>query len=353
MGRDSCERERPEWTESGPPLARPRQSVTALYRMPSLTSRTTVQSIDTQLRANTRANARAAIREDETGRLLAITQSEHACSKSFSEQPKCLARHTRHTPRPTDTPEGMLAAQDEVAEKARALWAADRVACRLAKAVSLVRDGKQPKDGEMVLAALEKFKAMETDLEQKVAATRSRRADAAAQRADAILQQREAGEAKEASVAQKKKAAAAARQAIRSERERRQLQRSECIAEKRRAAELNRRKEQQEVYVEREWKTQQSHVHARVMREVERRKHFRQVQEREAEELEHADGRMRALRVAQLEKEQENREATDAQVIKALPGHHAKLMGHAKNIAPYALQLREHGYRLSRWRQDG
>ena len=89
------------------------------------------------------------------------------------------------------------------------------------------------------------------------------------------------------------------------------------------------------------------------MREVERRKHFRQVQEREAEELEHADGRMRALRVAQLEKEQENREATDAQVIKALPGHHAKLMGHAKNIAPYALQLREHGYRLSRWRQDG
>ena len=89
--------------------------------MPSLTSRTTVQSNDT-LRANTRANARAAIREDETGRLLALTQSEHACSKSFSEQPKCLARHTRHTPRPTDTPEGMLAAQDEVAEKARALW---------------------------------------------------------------------------------------------------------------------------------------------------------------------------------------------------------------------------------------
>jgi hypothetical protein len=64
------------------------------------------------------------------------------------------------------------------------------------------------------------------------------------------------------------------------------------------------------------------------------------VQEREHRELVQAEEQRRGRCLAALEREQVQREESDPQVIKALPGHPGLLGGHSKNIAPYAQQQR-------------
>ena len=268
-----------------------------------------------------------------------------------SQQPQPLGDRQRqkHQVLPTDM--ALRAAQDDVAQKARMLWAADRVACRLAKAVSLVRDGRQPKDPEMVLAALEKFKYAVHDADEKVVLTRSRKAEEAKRRREAVEAKRDAEDAKMEAIAAHRKAAEESRTCLRRERENARIQRAESIVEAKRDAELQRRTRMVKELVEKDWEKEQQHVHTARLREVHRRQSARALQEREAAEVEQFDVQRRQRTIVRLEKEAGLREAADPQVIKALPGHPAKLGGHSKNIAPYAMQLRDHGYQLSRWQQ--
>lgn len=261
-------------------------------------------------------------------------------------QPLGDRQRQKHQLLPTDTAPGV--AQD-VAQKARMLWAADRVACRLARAVSLVRDGKQPKDAEMVLAALETFKHAVHDADERVALARSRKAEEVKRRRDAVEAQRVAADAKIEGFAAHRKAARESRTSLQREREKARIQRAESILEAKRDAEVQRRTRMVEELVDKEWEKEQQHVHSARQREVQRRQSAHSLQDREAAELEELDAQRRTRTIVRLEKEQGLREAADPQVIKAMSGHPAKLGGHTKSIAPYATQLRDHGYRLSRW----
>ena len=241
------------------------------------------------------------------------------------------------------------AAADDVAVKARQLWAADRVAGRLARAVNLVRDGKAVKDPELLLAAIEKYKDVIYDTNEKMAERCSRLAAKEARRRNAMEAERTAQEDREASWRASKQEAEAARATSRTERESKRAQRAAEIIDAKRTRELTRRNREVEELVEREWTREQQHLHTCQSREAQRRENARAVQEREHWELVRSDEARRLRRVDQLETEQTAREAADPQVIKALPGSVALLGGHKKNIAPYAQQHRQHLYHLSRW----
>ena len=242
-----------------------------------------------------------------------------------------------------------LDAQDVVARKARQLWAADRVAGRLAKAVSLVRDGKQPKDPELLLAALEKFNDAVWDADEKVAITRSRKAAQEQLRRDAIEKQRVAEEEKEMQFAAHKQNAEAARAKLRREREEKRMQLSDTRIEQKRTVEINRRTSQVKELVDKEWNKEQQYVSLIRTREQERRQSVRAVQQHDHDELVGIESHRRARCVSALEAQQNLKEARDPQVIKALPGHPALLGGHTKNIAPYAQQHRPMRFQLRRW----
>ena len=242
-----------------------------------------------------------------------------------------------------------LAAQDEVAQKARMLWAADRVAGRLARAVALVRDGKQPKDPEMVLAALEKLSHVVTDVDEKVAIKRSMKAAQHKSRTDAVEAKRNAEDERAARIFTARKAAEAARSVVRNDRETRRIEQVENRIENKRSTEIVRRTRQVQELVEKEWEREQQHVHLIRTNEVQRRQSARAVQQREREEEVQKEEQRRRRCVSALEREQAKKEASDPQVIKALPGHPALLGGHTRNIAPYAQQHRPLRYQLGRW----
>lgn len=241
------------------------------------------------------------------------------------------------------------ATQEEIAAKARQLWAADRVAARLARAVSLVRDGKVVSDPELLLAAVEKFQGVVYDADEKMAERSSRLAAQESGRRQAIEAQRKAQEDKEANRRLQKQAAEAARQAVRSEREKLRSEKATELIETKRTRELARRNRNEQELVEKEWIKEQEHVLASAARELQRREGARALQELEHKELVRGDEARRRRRVEMLESEQILKEAADPQVIKALPGSAALLGGHKKNIAPYVSQQRQHIYQLSRW----
>ena len=241
------------------------------------------------------------------------------------------------------------ATQEEIAAKARQLWAADRVAARLARAVNLVRDGKVVSDPELLLAAVEKFQGVVYDADEKMAERCSRLAAQESGRRQATEAQRKAQQDKEANRRLLKQAAEAARQALRSEREMQRSEKATEMIETKRTRELARRNRDEQELVEKEWTKEQEHVHASSSRELQRREGARALQEREHKELVRRDDARRRKRVEMLETEQMLKEAADPQVLKALPGSAALLGGHRKNIAPYAQQQRQHIYQLSRW----
>lgn len=223
------------------------------------------------------------------------------------------------------------------------------MAGRLARAVNLVRDGKAVKDPELLLAAIDKYKDVIYDTNEKMAAKCSRLAAQEASRRNAVEVERTAQEARQASWRASKQEAEAARVASRKELESKRAQRAAEIIDSKRTKELTRRNREAEELVEREWTREQQHLSTCQSREVQRREAARAVQEREHWELVRSDEARRRRRVDQLETEQTVKEAADAQVIKALPGSAALLGGHKKNIAPYAQQHRRHLYHLSRW----
>jgi len=239
--------------------------------------------------------------------------------------------------------------ENDVAQRARALWAADRVAGRLARAVSMVRDGKQPTDPEMLLAALDKYKHIVTDVDVKVAEKRELKAAQQQSRAGRIEAQRVAEQEKAARCRASRQAAEAARARARSERENQRTRQADDRLETKRQAEIERRTRQVQELVDAEWDKEQQHVKQASARELQRRQDARAVQEREHRELVQSEGQRRGRCVAALEREQAQREESDPQVIKALPGHPGLLGGHSKNIAPYAQQQRPLRFQLRRW----
>ena len=239
--------------------------------------------------------------------------------------------------------------QDEVARKARELWAADRVAGRLAKAVAMLNDGKKPNDPLLLLEALAKFKDVEHDTEVKVANKREKKAAEETLRRNAMEAQRVAEEEKRARYVHEKQSAESARKAMKSERETKFMQATEEKLNRKRTEEADRRTRQVRELVDKEWEKEQQHMSLARERERERRKSARVVQERDHESLVLFESEQRRRFVKALETEQVRKEARDPQVIKALPGHPALLGGHTKNIAPYAMQLRPMRYQLRRW----
>lgn len=220
---------------------------------------------------------------------------------------------------------------------------------RLAKAVSMVRDGKQTQDAALLLAALAKYEGGVYDVEERVAEKRSQKNAQEMHRRDGIDKQRKAEEEKERTYALAKQSAQNARTNIRSELEFKQIQRAEEVIATKRAEETNRRARLVQELVDKEWDKEQQHVNLISTREVARRQSARAVQEREHAELVHIDEQRRRRCVTALEKQQGRREDSDAQVIKALPGHPALRQGHAKDIAPYVQQQRPLRFQLRRW----
>lgn len=293
----------------------------------------TVQSSDTERRRGHQTQANTAINAN----LLAAQPLQHRVERQTA----------KHQVFPGDAPS--LEAQDVVARKARQLWAADRVAGRLAKAVSLVRDGKQPNDPELLLAALKKFNDVGWDADEKVAMTRSRKAAQEQLRREAMEKQRDTEEEKELQVAAHKQAGEAAREKLRREREEKRIQLSDTRIKQKRTVEINRRTTLVTELVDKEWNKEQQYVSLIRNREQERRQSARVVQQRDYDEIVAIESQRRERCVSSLEAQQDLKEARDLQVIKALPGHPALLGGHRKDIAPYAQQHRPMRFHLRRW----
>jgi IgA-specific serine endopeptidase len=288
-------------------------------------------------------------RSERSARTRANTEANAARQASAPQlQPRGDAQRRKHQGGgQADAPS--LAEQDEIAQRARALWAADRVAGRLARAVALVRDGKPPNDPELLLAALDKYKHIVTDVDAKVAEKRSLRTAQQQSRTGKIEAQRVAEEEKVQRCQASRMAAEAARTRAKSEREGRRTSRADGILEAKRQAEIDRRARQMRELVDAEWDKEQQHVKLANAREMQRRQDARAVQEREHRELVQAEEQRRGRCLAALEREQVQREESDPQVIKALPGHPGLLGGHSKNIAPYAQQQRPLRFQLRRW----
>ena len=287
-------------------------------------------------------------RSERSARTRANTEANAARQASAPQpQPRGDAQRRKHQGGPADAPS--LAEQEEIAQRARALWAADRVAGRLARAVALVRDGKPPNDPELLLAALDKYKHIVTDLDAKVAEKRSLRAAQQQSRTGKIETQRIAEEEKVQRCQASRMAAEAERTRAKSEREGRRTSRADGILEAKRQAEIDRRARQMRELVDAEWDKEQQHIKLANAREMQRRQDARAVQEREHRELVQAEEQRRGRCLAALEREQVQREESDPQVIKALPGHPGLLGGHSKNIAPYAQQQRPLRFQLRRW----
>ena len=213
----------------------------------------------------------------------------------------------------------------------------------------MVRDGKQPQDPALLLAALAKYKGVIYDVEGKVAEKRSQKNAEEQRRRDAIENQRIAEEEKEKMHALAKQSAENSRVNVRIQRESKRIQRADDIMATRRAAETQRRTRLVHELVEMEEIREQQHVHLIRNREVDRRQSMNVRQEREAAELVHLDEHRRRRCVAALETQQARKEASDPQAIKALPGHPALRKGHAKDIAPYVQQQRPLQFQLRRW----